>query len=74
MLFLKKRETTVSAADVRKYGKRKEKKVYDCIGQEAIDVETISRKLNRNIQEVQYSLTFTRNYGKNTEITSIRLY
>ncbi len=43
---------------------KEEKEVYDCIGQEAIDVETISRKLNRNIQEVQYSLTLLEIMGK----------
>ncbi|USF30937.1 DNA-processing protein DprA [Clostridium sp. MD294] len=44
--------------------KKEEKEVYDCIGQEAIDVETISRKLKREIQEVQYSLTLLEIMGR----------
>lgn len=43
---------------------KEEKEVYDCIGQEAIDVETISRKLKREIQEVQYSLTLLEIMGR----------
>lgn len=43
---------------------KEEKEVYDCIGQEVIDAETISRKLKRNIQEVQYSLTLLEIMGR----------
>ncbi len=34
-----------------------EQEVYQCIGKEAVDAETISRILHKNIQEIQYSLT-----------------
>ena len=43
---------------------KEEQEVYDCIGQEAINAETISRILKREIQEVQYSLTLLEIMGK----------
>ncbi len=43
---------------------KEEQEVYDCIGQEAINAETISRILKREIQEVQYSLTLLEVMGK----------
>ena len=36
---------------------KEEKEVYQCIGKEAVDAQTISRMLHKNIQEIQYSLT-----------------
>lgn len=50
---------------------KEEEDVYDCISQEAIDVETISRTLKRSIQEVQYSLTLLEVMGKIRKLPQI---
>ena len=50
---------------------KEEKEVYDCIGKEAIDAETISRTLKRSIQEVQYSLTLLEVMGRIKKLPQI---